>query len=94
MLKCSRCKFWDGPSGECRRHAPAAHLTAGTRQIENYRAEIVEHDGYWPKTVHSDWCGEARPRVVRTRPGHMADDIIRGALEVDPPTTLDAEAES
>jgi hypothetical protein len=58
---CGNCRFWllhENQQGECRRNPPVVvnvdtEEGAGTATI-------------FPDTAHDTWCGEHRPRAVKT----------------------------
>ena len=59
MLKCKDCKFWgvsrNDESAQCRVRSPV---------IARNDHHGIDNEGIWPWTDHTDWCGEAQPRVV------------------------------
>jgi hypothetical protein len=63
--RCETCRFWQGQTHECHRHAPVILTPLGrTSALSRVKASQAESaaipvaDRAWPRTEPDEWCGE------------------------------------
>jgi hypothetical protein len=79
--RCEACRYWEGATGECHRHAPALLPAAGPGAGNGAEAAPAR---VWPRTRPDEWCGEwagteARPAAAGP-PVSMAASIAARAF--------------
>lgn len=62
MDTCGTCRFWNGPAGECRRHAPVHADRSYINPNWPERGRVAEYLTEWPQALGSDWCGDYENR--------------------------------
>jgi len=58
---CDNCRYYsaDGQGeGDCRKHAPQP---CAVRDRSGRDADNVRIVSWWPRVMHSDWCGDYEP---------------------------------
>lgn len=58
-VMCQNCRWWNGSSVQCRRHAPTSErVRYAWPPIDNDPLQGTELVATWPKTRPNDWCGD------------------------------------
>lgn len=75
MIKCENCAYWcrysNGGSGECRRHAPAPMYS-----MTGDKPGPI----WWPQTLSGFWCGDFKKRpaeFITEQAREVADNDYR-----------------
>jgi hypothetical protein len=92
--RCQTCRFWEGETTECRRHAPV--LLAALAVSTGDAPAIPPTAGAWPRTPPDGWCGDwnsaEKPRETDASPDDVPARLFLGriapTLEVRNPTGL------